>query len=342
MKVTKIPGLGRFGTYIDDVDLNTISKEEWMEIGKIHLESLVTIIRGNRINYDRYWELITSWGPSRYSRPLNLYKKYGKRVKELVFNNELDEADKQAVFNARKWQIDKRYDVVRVTGKKDFRGVNIGVFGDGELKWHSNECGDVMFTPGVAFMGWESMKGSCTGFLTTTDWYEGLSESFRNELNEMVVIHNYKPGMINPTAIDDQESFYRDNTCPNPNSRVPLVIKSPGGITGIHLGINTFDRIEGMPKEESDKLFARIEKELFVEKYIYDHWYDREGDICLFDNSITLHRRMIENDGVSPDRVGLRIQYDFDTIAGTYKPYFQEEFNKERLDKIDMLHLAMS
>jgi hypothetical protein len=34
MKVIKIPGLGRFGVFIDDVDLNHISNEEWIDILK--------------------------------------------------------------------------------------------------------------------------------------------------------------------------------------------------------------------------------------------------------------------------------------------------------------------
>ena len=43
MKISKIPGLGRFGTYIDNVDFNHLSDEEWLEIGKIHMQSLVII-----------------------------------------------------------------------------------------------------------------------------------------------------------------------------------------------------------------------------------------------------------------------------------------------------------
>lgn len=344
MKVTKIPGLGRFGVFIDDLDLNTVSKEEWMEIGQLHLETLVTIFRNVNIDYPRYWELISMWGPSRYSRPANIYNKYGKSIKELMFNGELEEPDLQAVQNARRWQVDRRCDgVVRVTAKKDALGRSMGVFGDGELKWHSNECGDIMFTPGVSLLGWESMKDSCTGFLTTTDWYEAQSESFRSELDEMVIIHNYSPGRINPVAIDDQESFYRDNNCPIPNSRIPLVIQSPGGIRGLHIGINTFDQIEGMSAEDSKKFLTRLEKELFVPEYTYEHWYQQDNDLLLFDNSIVLHNRQIKDNGTSPNRVGLRIQFDYDGLTdGDYLPYYQDEFNQQRLDRISLLRHAMS
>ena len=34
MKISKIPGLGRFGIFIDDVDFNHLTDEEWLEIGK--------------------------------------------------------------------------------------------------------------------------------------------------------------------------------------------------------------------------------------------------------------------------------------------------------------------
>ena len=43
MKITKIPGLGRFGVFVDDIDLFSISNEEWIEIGQLHMKSLVTI-----------------------------------------------------------------------------------------------------------------------------------------------------------------------------------------------------------------------------------------------------------------------------------------------------------
>ena len=62
MKISKIPGLGRFGVFIDDVDFDNITNEEWQEIGKLHLEKLVTIIRNTNLNTFRYEELILKLG----------------------------------------------------------------------------------------------------------------------------------------------------------------------------------------------------------------------------------------------------------------------------------------
>lgn len=343
MKVTKIPGLGRFGVFIDDVDLKNISHEEWMEIGKIHLESLVTIIRGNDLDHATYYNLMSQWGASRYNRPLQFYMKYGKPLKELVITNGLDKEDKITFTNGRRWQVDKKMPgMIRVTPIKDSSGRSIGLFGDGELFWHSNECADVAFTPGVSLMGWQNMVGSCTGFCTSADWYERQSDSFRKELDDMIVIHNYHKDRLQKDPIPDQEKFYKNNSCPDDDMDVPLIIQSPGGIKGVHLGINTFDYIDGMSKIESDKLFARIREEMFTDEYIYKHWYQGDKDICLFDNSITLHNREIEQ-GLMPDRMGYRIQFDYDTLTGgTYQPFFQQEYNDRRNEKIRLLGVAMA
>jgi len=60
----------------------------------------------------------------------------------------------------------------------------------------------------------------------------------------------------------------------------------------------------------------------------------------LFDNSITLHNRSVHDS--APNRVGYRVQYDFDNLTGgTYNPFYQEEFNQIRQSRIDTLHTAM-
>jgi alpha-ketoglutarate-dependent taurine dioxygenase len=355
MKVTKIPGLGRFGVFIDDIDLNSISDEEWMKLGKIHLESLVTIIRGSRIDHITYYNLILKFGNPRWVRPLQLYTKYGKPVKELLLKRLLDPTDRKDLLNDKRWSVDRKCPgMIRVTPKKDSKEQPIGIFGDGELYWHSNECANLGFTPGVSLMGVENMVGSSTGFCTTVDWYEKQSESFKSELDEMVLVHNFR---TKHREFDDknrlylekmieydknQTSYYHNNQCPNNNSEFPLVIKSPGGIKGLHYTPMTIDYIKGMTREESSKLLTKISKEIFTEEYIYDHKYQTDHDILLFDNSITLHNRSIEN-GTSPDRLGYRIQFDYDKLIGkSYQPFFQDEFAEMRILDMEKLRIAMS
>lgn len=355
MKLSKIPGLGRFGVFIDDIDLNNVTEEEWMEIGKIHLDSLVTIIRGSNIDHKTYYDLVLKFGDPRWLKPLQLYKKYGKPVRQLLLKRLLDESDRNDLLNDKRWVVDRKCPgMLRITPKKDSEGRSIGLFGDGELYWHSNECGSLAFTPGVALMGVENMVGSSTGFCTTVDWYEKQSESFKSELDEMVLVHNFRTKhrefddknrlyLETMVGYDQQQThYYHSNQCPNKNTEFPLVIKSPGGIKGLHYTPWTIDYIKGMSKEESIKLLTKISEELFTEEYIYEHKYQDDHDILLFDNSITLHNRSVEN-GSAPNRLGYRIQFDYDRlIQKPYQPFLQKDFAERRISDMNDLHFAMT
>jgi hypothetical protein len=216
--------------------------------------------------------------------------------------------------------------VLRVSGKLNEKGDPTGMFAEGELLWHSNESGNILFSPGVSLLGNSGLVGSSTGFVTTPDWYESQSESFRSELDEMVLVHKFTPGRINPGLRAEQDEVMHRNMCPVDGVEIPLVIQSPMGIKGLHYSVNTIDSIKGMSKEESDKVFDQINQTLFTEKYMYDHWYQQDNDLCLFDNSVTLHRRL----GGITNRLAYRIQYDYRHISPPdWQPYFQEPYQSQ-------------
>ena len=76
MKISKIPGLGRFGSFVDEVDFDHITDEEWLEIGKLHLNSLVTIIRNTNLTKTKYIEQISKWGTPRDTASYYFTKKH--------------------------------------------------------------------------------------------------------------------------------------------------------------------------------------------------------------------------------------------------------------------------
>lgn len=334
MKVSKIPGLGRFGVYIDNLDLNHISDEEWLEIGQIHLSSLVTILRNVKCTKERYAELLAKFGETRPNTMTarKYKKKYGKSWDWVVSQAKqgsdlIDELDQYSINTGESVTVrtDNGFVLAKIAGGYDEHGNPNGFFSEGELDWHSNESGTLTFCPGVALMGYQKMVGSSTGFLTTTDYYESVSESFRKELDDMIILHRYTPYKINPGNDAKQDRLLGINMCPVDDTEVPLVIQSPGGITGLHFSINTMYSVKGATKAESDRIFDEIKKGLFDEKYTYDHWYEQDNDICLFDNSITQHRRLGYIDG----RLGFRVPFDYTNLqTGPYQPYFQKEFQK--------------
>jgi alpha-ketoglutarate-dependent taurine dioxygenase len=333
MKVSKIPGLGSFGIFIDDLDFNNLSDEEWTEIGNLHLKNLVTIIRNVDIHPTEYERRIHQWGTTRELQTLKVIKKYNETdVSQLLSNDvvnnvPVDQQDRDWVSNVSKVmaaEVRKGTSLVRVSGRKDRHGNPLGLFAEGELLWHSNESGQLTFTPGVALLGRHGVVGSATGFVTTTDWYEAQTESFRSELDEMIICHEFTPGRINPGLRKEQDDIMYRNMCPEP-TEIPLVIQSPIGIKGLHYSVNTINTIKGMSAEESQQVFDIINAGIFTEENIYDHWYQQDNDLCLFDNSITLHRRL----GGITRRLCYRMQHDYSKLTPIVSPYYQEPFKSQ-------------
>lgn len=332
MKITKIPGLGRFGIFIDDLDFNTITDEEWKEVGKLHLQNLVTIIRNTNISLTDYEKRMRQWGSPRALDILNFVRKYGPNFHSIITDDvvngvPVDVEDRKWLLSVGKInakEVDRDTWLVRVSGKRDEEGNPLGMFQEGELLWHSNESGQLTFTPGVSLLGHSGVVGSATGFATTTDWYEAQSESFRSELDEMIIEHEFTPGRINPGLREDQDYLMFKNMCPAP-SEIPLVIQSPSGITGLHYSVNTIKKIKGMSAEESRRVFDIIDAGVFSKDNVYDHWYQQDNDLCLFDNSITLHRRL----GGTRNRLCYRLQHDYSKLTPLASPYFQEPFKSD-------------
>lgn len=315
MKITKIPGLGNYGHYIDDIDFDHLTLEEWLEIGKLHLGGLVTILRNVKITKDQYYERIQEFGPFKSSIRSILAKKYGKNFDAInpdsYKNIDMDPMDLKYIQN-KKFLLEQTENgnyLVRISGAFTDSGVPLGAFSNGDVHWHSNESSLLTFAPLVALLGGTGMIGSSTGFVQTVNYYESLSESFKSELNEMILIHKYIPGHINDREKDSNFGDainMRMAFCPIDGVETPLVATSPGGLTGLRYTVNTAVGIRGMTKKQSDKLFAKIDKELFKKENIFDHYYQANNDLLLFDNSVTLHRRL----GGNLNRLAYRIQYD--------------------------------
>lgn len=337
MKVSRIPGLGPYGTYIDDVDLMTISDEEWMEIGQIHIKSLVTIIRNANCDTDRQSELILKFGQPRHGQKVSIARKYLRKygkdydwvIKQALADSDLiDEDDKlriRAFGNIAK--VTKTgYSVAAIAGGYDEHGLPLGMFSEGELDWHSNESGTLTSCPGAGLLGYKGMTASATSFLPTANYYESLSDSMRRELDDMIVRHRFTIGFMAPGVNAVHDKIVHANMCPADDTEIPFVIQSPGGIKSIHYAPYTSHSIVGMSQTESNKFFDRIKKELFTDKYIYDHWYKSDNDFCLFDNSVTLHRRLGSIEG----RLAYRVAFDYTNLQdGPYQPYFQKKYQKQ-------------
>ena len=207
----------------------------------------------------------------------------------------------------------------------------MGYFSHGEVHWHSNESSSLTFSPAAALLGWQSMEQSATCFVQTVDLYEQMSKSFRSELNEMILIHKYVPGKINETEFtDSRESFHlRKAFCPTDGLETPLVCVAPNGRRGLRYTVNSCASIKGMSDKESQKIFNTLDKLVFDQNHIFEHYWTTKKDLLVFDNSVTLHKRL---KGIK-DRMAFRMQFDLSPLLDNawrpwqYHPEYEQEYN---------------
>ncbi len=340
IRITNIPNLEGYGVFVDDIDFRSLTRTEWMDLGKLSMQKLVMIIRSTGLDSRSFHQVIKKWGKDRQNYAATLFARYpwaNGQIDHITASTEVPEEEKNIIreFQRVGGCNQKTGNTLRVSGKK-INGQRIGMFADGELLWHSNESGDIAFTPAVALLGAENMTNSATGFMVTTPYYYSVSDSFRSELDEMVLIHNFVPGRINPGLNDPQDNLMYKNMCPDPDTEIPLVIESPAGIKGLHYSFNTVTGIKGMSNLEAKKVLAEIRKGL--DPYTYDYWWENDDDLLIFDNSIVQHRRL----GDTTNRLCHRYQFDYTYLQykvtkQNYIPYSQEPYRSRYVDKMNLI-----
>ena len=328
-RITDIPNLEGYGVFVDDIDFKHLTKEEWIDLGKLHLNKLVMVIRNSGLkNKKVFYRVLKKWGEHRQNYAAIVFSKYPwaeGQVEKLLSSSEVSQEDKEYIKEFKRIGGHNRQEgnILRVTGKK-INGYRTGLFAHGELLWHSNECGDLAFTPGVALLGQHGMTKSATGFMVTTPYYYSVSDSIRSELDEMVLTHNFVEGKINANG---ENNIVYKNMCPFPNTEIPMVIQSPAGIKGLHYSFNT------VTGSNNDRLLAEVRKGL--EKYTYDYWWENDDDLLIFDNTIVQHRRL----GDTTDRLCLRYQFDYTYLQDDlYQPYLQEPYITRYTERVQKFH----
>jgi alpha-ketoglutarate-dependent taurine dioxygenase len=333
MKVSKMPGFGSFGAVVDDFEWD--QPQAYEELRELNIKSLVTVVRGGGV--DNFQHLVNNSNGLLTRRPGKFALKYNTRN----FRNLLTDQDKAFASKHMNTVLGPEFPGWhRVTGKVNTDNQPIGIFGDTELDWHSNEFMSYDFAPLVLLYGSADMVGSATSFIQTADWYDRQTDSFKSELDELISLCDFDPRKVIPNGRPVDLELVTITNPNDKNFRKPLILDSIGGHRGINYS-HFITGFEGMSKADSDKIISKIRSELIDAGTEYDYWWENDtGDLLVFDNTICVHMRKLRDDINMVEklhkRVGHRLTGDY-TNHVDWNGFIQQEFKDYRQATINKL-----
>jgi len=264
-------------------DINLTSNEELEELGNLIARQNIVLIKQN-ITPNRLHEIMTSWGT--FSKSL---------IHKWAYEHKLSGRHWRPIISALGYttkHVDKSINdaVTLVSFKHDDKDKPVGLFENGELGWHADQC-SVDDSPRI--IGLQSISdtaNSQTEFLCTHDAYESLSSDMKSMIKELYAKHRWVSGVMAPDLSYEQQQVARYNQVVLDGTETRVYSESVTGLPGIKFPSHSFDGFVGMSIEESKKVFNELKKAIFKDDYVYaQDWQD--GQIVFMDQEITLHRR---------------------------------------------------
>jgi alpha-ketoglutarate-dependent taurine dioxygenase len=273
---------GGIGAEIVGLDLRSIDAQDFAAIRRAFVEHAVLLFRGQRLSDD---DLIA------FSR------RFG----------ELDWAPVQE--NGRRF-VEGKPEIYIVSNVVE-NGVAIGSLGAGEAVWHTDMS--YLEDPPMASMLYAlevPAAGGNTGFCNMYSAYEALPEALKRRIADLGIKHDgtYNSGgylRAGVTASDDPRT--------SPGAVHPLVCTHPdSGRKCLYLGRRRNAYIAGMELAQSEALLDELWSYATRDEFTwYNAW--RVGDLVLWDNRCTMHRR-------DPFDPGARRIMHRTQIKGTTRP----------------------
>ena len=181
-------------------------------------------------------------------------------------------------------------EIFNVSGERDSDGKKIGMFGDGELGWHSN--GNSRHLIDKILIGLYCVKGDVNTTLSvcnTSDPFYNLSEDEQEYYRNIKIKLKFKNHTMYSLDDDDPELEFMSK---NKGSIRPLVGTHP------HTGAEYFyfpyhficGAWEGKKKVDHEPIIEKLMPKIFKSKHMIHHIF-QEGDLLLMDQFTSLHRR---------------------------------------------------
>jgi taurine dioxygenase len=168
--------------------------------------------------------------------------------------------------------------------KKD--GRIIGALPLGEMQFHSDQCYQERPAMGTMLYSIEiPSAGGNTLFASGYKAYEALPADVKQAIQGKKAVHvyDYDGGVVDRRKMVSPEAGI---SCAHPVARTHPAT----GRKALYVNRLMTHHIEGLPREESDRLLELMFDTLERPEFVYEHRW-RVGDVLLWDNRCTLHAR---------------------------------------------------
>jgi taurine dioxygenase len=258
MKV--IPSGAALAADVDGVDLGSLSDSEFAEIHRAWLDHLVLRFRGQKLG-----------------------------VEELIgFSRRFGDLDWAPVQETGRRFVEGHPEIYVVSNVIE-NGVPIGSLGAGEAVWHTDMS--YLEHPPKASMLYAleiPAAGGDTYFCNMYRAYESLPGALKQRIAGLALKHD---GTYNSGGYVRQGVAATDDPKSSPGVYHPLVATHPEtGRRALYLGRRRNAYIRGLALEESEALLDELWSHATREEIAWrNEW--RTGDVVLWDNRSTMHRR---------------------------------------------------
>ena len=254
------PTGGGVGAEITGVDLRRLDNDAFAAIRRAFVENSVLLFRGQKLSDD---DLIA------FSR------RFGA----------LDWAPVQE--NGRRF-VEGKPEIYVVSNVVE-KGVAIGSLGAGEAVWHTDMS--YLDDPPMASMLYAieiPPKGGNTGFCNMYSAYEALPDALKRRADGLRIKHD---GTYNSGGYLREGVSATDDPRSSPGAVHPLVCTHPdSGRRCLYLGRRRNAYLLGLDLAESEALLDQLWSYATRDEFTwYNNW--RPGDLVLWDNRCTMHRR---------------------------------------------------
>jgi taurine dioxygenase len=258
--MTVIPSGAALGAEIQNVKLSSLSDQVFDQIQRAWLEHLVVLFRGQQLALE---DLI-------------------------AFSRRFGELDWAPVQETGRRFVEGHPEIYVVSNVVE-NGVPIGSLGAGEAVWHTDMS--YLEHPPKASMLYAveiPPAGGDTHFCNMYLAYESLPEALQRRVSGLALKHD---ATYNSGGYVRQGSAATDDPVTSSGVYHPVVVTHPEtGRRALYLGRRRNAYIGGLPLAESEELLDELWSYAARPGIAWSHQW-RPGDVVLWDNRCTMHRR---------------------------------------------------